>query len=577
MSAVLKKQAEPAADHDLTQDAAEPPAAVLQVTKSVNSQFWIDRLAASEAATATTIAQRNNLPELLGRVLAARNVSIDDVDRFLNPTVKALMPDPSALQDMDKACRRIANAISAGAPIAVFGDYDVDGACSSALVAKFMRHHDVSCAIHIPDRMLEGYGPNPDALNKLIDDGASLIITVDCGTTGGKALKAAVDRGIDVVVIDHHQADESLPDVHAIVNPNRQDDISGQGHLCAAGVVFLVLAGVVRELKKREFYSQQTPASKETVSSSVAAPDLLQLLDLVALATVADVVPLQGLNRAYVTKGLMVMQHRQNVGLTALADAAGLSGPPTPYHLGYILGPRINAGGRIGNAGLGAMLLSDEDEIQAARISEQLEKLNRSRKTIETEVLAAAISKAEQALEANPKLRLLLVAEDGWHKGVVGLVASRLVERFRLPACVIAWEGTASGNKVLGTGSLRSVAGIDIGSAVRRAVEAGLLLKGGGHAMAAGLTVARGDLGELEAFLAGEISAAEAGERAAPKFELDGALTPSGATHKLVSLLDRAGPFGQGNPQPSFAFPSVSVRFAKVVGGAHVRVRAAVE
>ncbi len=561
MAAALKKQrVESNAGHGEAAASAESTTSLLQVSRSARGQSWQDRLLASSASLATAIAQQHGLPELLGRVLAARDVGVEDVELFLNPTIKALMPDPSTFQDMDKATTRIADAIEAGTATAIFGDYDVDGACSAALWAKFLRHHGCAVLIHIPDRMLEGYGPNPDALNKLIDDGAGLIVTVDCGTTSGAALAAATARDVDVVIIDHHQADETLPDVHAIVNPNRQDDLSGQGHLCAAGVVFLVLVGLVRELKRRDYYNDKT-----------AAPDLLQLLDLVALATVADVVPLKGLNRAFVTKGLMVMGSRNNVGLCALADAAGLSDAPSSYHLGYILGPRINAGGRIGNAGLGAKLLSDDDETEATKIAAQLDKLNRNRKDIETDVLEAAVAKAELVLAADPDLAMLVVAGSDWHKGVVGLVASRLVERFHRPTCVIAWEQAGDKEHVQGTGSLRSVAGVDIGASVRQAVDQGLLIKGGGHAMAAGLTVTRGSVDALTEFLCSEVAAAEAGERQAPSLALDGALTPSAANHALVGLLEKAGPYGQGNPQPSFAFPSVSVRFAKVVGGAHVR------
>ena len=561
MAAALKKQhAESDAERERAASSTESIPSLLQVSRSARGQAWQDRLNASSAGSATAIAQRHGVPELLGRVLAARDVAVDEVELFLNPTIKALMPNPSSLQDMDKATVRIADAIEAGTKIAIFGDYDVDGACSAALWAKFLRHHGCAVALHIPDRILEGYGPNPDALNKLIDEGAGLIITVDCGTTSGQALAAATAREVDVVVIDHHQADETLPDVHAIVNPNRQDDLSGQGHLCAAGVVFLVLAGVAREMKRRNAYD-----------GAISAPDLLHLLDLVALATVADVVPLKGLNRAFVTKGLMVMKGRNNVGLRALADAAGLTDAPSPYHLGYILGPRINAGGRIGNAGLGAKLLSDDDETEAAKIAAQLDKLNRDRKDIETDVLEAAVAKAELEMAQNPDLALLVVDGSEWHKGVVGLVASRLVERFHRPACVIAWEQPDTGASIQGTGSLRSIAGVDIGGAIRRAVDGALLVKGGGHAMAAGLTVTRGNLDAVKTFLNNEVAAAQAGERQAPSLSLDGALTPSAANHTLVGLLEQAGPYGQGNPQPSFAFPSVSVRFAKVVGGAHVR------
>lgn len=546
---------------DQSDGVSDSASTLLSVTSSVRGLRWVDRLPSTSAAAAAAIAQRHGLPDMLGRFLAARQVQLEDVDLFLNPTIKALMPDPSTLQDMDRAAKRLAAAIEKPTKIAIFGDYDVDGACSAALWANYLHHHNVDTLIHIPDRMLEGYGPNIDALDQLVDDGAGLIVTVDCGTTSSDVLGQLKKRSVDCIVIDHHQADEVLPDVHAIINPNRQDDLSGQGHLCAAGVVFLVLAAVTRELRNLNYYE----------NSAIAPPDLLEMLDLVALATVADVVPLTGLNRAYVSKGLQVMQARKNVGLRALSDASGLSGPPTPYHLGFILGPRINAGGRIGNAALGAKLLSETDETKAAKVAAQLDKLNRERKDVESAVLEAAIAAAERELESAPDSPIIVVSGEEWHKGVVGLVASRLVERFGRPACVIAWEPGGNDQSAIGTGSLRSIAGVDIGSAVRRAVEAGLLVKGGGHAMAAGLTVAREKIDELTSFLTEDVRAAQNGERPPPELLLDGALMPSGATAQLVDGLEHAGPFGQGNPQPCFAFPMVGVRFAKIVGGAHVR------
>lgn len=530
--------------------------AFLGVTQSARGLVWRERLASGALPLATAISQRHGLPELLGRVLAARGVGLDDVGVFLDPTIKALMPDPSALRDMETAAARLADAIEARAPVAVFGDYDVDGACSSALMARFLSHHDVPSRIYIPDRLFEGYGPNAGAIEGLVKEGARLIVTVDCGTTSFDALAVARRLATDVIVIDHHQADERLPEVAAVVNPNRQDDVSGQGHLCAAGVTFLVLVATTRELRRRGAYGK-----------GGAEPQLLDLLDLVSLATVADVVPLIGLNRAYVTKGLAVMRQRGNVGLKALSDAAGLAQAPTPYHLGFILGPRINAGGRIGDAALGAKLLSTADEAEAARIAVLLDRLNKERKAIETEMLEQAMADADRLVDERPDLPIVLVGSAAWHKGVVGLVASRLTERFHRPSCVIAWD-EANGE---GTGSLRSVAGVDIGSAVRAAVAAGLLAKGGGHAMAAGLTVKRGKVDELAAFLAGELGNAASAARAAASLDVDGALGPGGATDELMDLIGRAGPFGQGNPQPRFAFPAVRVRFAKVVGDAHVR------
>jgi single-stranded-DNA-specific exonuclease len=504
---------------------------------------------------ATAISQRHGLPELMGSVLAARGIGFDAVPTFLDPTLKALMPDPSTLRDMDKAAARLADAVEAKQNVAIFGDYDVDGACSSALMKRFLEFHDTPARIYIPDRLFEGYGPNTAAIEGLVNEGAKLIVTVDCGTTSHEPLAAARRLGADVLIIDHHQADERLPDVNAIVNPNRQDDISGQGMLCAAGVVFLVLVATTRELRRRRYYN----GSRE--------PDLLSLLDMVALATVADVVPLIGLNRAYVKKGLAVMRARENVGLTALADAAGLTVAPTPYHLGFILGPRINAGGRIGNAALGATLLSTSDPVEAQRITELLHRLNKERKDIETAVLEEAMAMADRQLTDDPARAILLVGSDAWHKGVVGLVASRLVERFRRPACVIAWEATA-----MGTGSLRSVPGIDLGAAIRAAVAAGLLAKGGGHAMAAGLTVSRGSLAALEIFLQDHFGSSAKGTGDIAHLDIDASLAASGATPDLMDLIERVSPFGQGNPEARFALPAHRVKFGKIIADAHVRV-----
>jgi len=538
--------------------AADGPA-YLGVTASVRGFTWRERLKPADRNIATAIAQRHDLPEILGRVLAARGVGLDDVAIVLDPTIRALMPDPSVVRDMDVAAVRLADAVQKRERVAIFGDYDVDGACSSALMQLFFASHGVGARVYIPDRLFEGYGPNPDAIETLVKEGASLIVTVDCGTTSFEPLAHAVKLGADVVVIDHHQADERLPAVSAIVNPNRQDDLSGLGQLCAAGVVFLVLVATQRELRKRGHYT------------GAEAPDLMQLLDLVALATVADVVPLTGLNRAYVTRGLKVMHQRANVGLRVLFDASGLSQAPTTYHLGFVLGPRINAGGRIGDAALGARLLSTSDEIEAARIAVLLDKLNRERKAIETEMLEEATARAEQLVDADGAMPILTIASERYHKGVVGLVASRLVERFRRPACVIAWDEHAKAGARHGTGSLRSIAGVDIGQAVRAAVAQGFLVKGGGHAMAAGLTVAETALPALEAFFRQALADKTRIAAAAHGLELDGALTAGGATEALIKLIERAGPYGQGNPQPRFAFPAHRVKYSKVVGQGHVR------
>ena len=529
--------------------------AFLGVERSLRGFRWAERLSAEQRAIGEAIAQQHDVPEILGRVLAGRGVDVPDVAAYLEPTIRDLMPDPSTVRDMEAAAVRIADAIERRSRVAIFGDYDVDGACSSALMQMFLRGHGLDGRIYIPDRMTEGYGPNPEAIRTLVEEGADLIVTVDCGTTSFAPLDAARELNTDVVVIDHHQADETLPHAVAVVNPNRQDDLSGLGHLCAAGVVFLVLVATQRELRNRSYYADDK-----------RPPDLLSLLDLVALATVCDVVPLLGLNRAFVVKGLEVMKRRRNVGLVALFDAAGLSQAPTTYHLGFVLGPRINAGGRIGDSGLGARLLSTTDEAEAGNIAATLDKLNRDRKSMETRILEEATANAEARVDADPDLPILLVGADDWHKGVVGLVASRLTDRFRRPSCVIAWDKSGQG-----TASLRSIAGVDLGAAVRAATAEGLLIKGGGHAMAAGLTVARDKLDELEAFLTAQLTDATSAARQVANLDIDGALLPRAANMQFMSLLERAGPYGQDNPQPRFVFPAHRVRYAKIVGEAHVK------
>ena len=540
----------------LRRDAGEAvEAPFLGVFRSAKGFQWRERLLPEMRATAVAIAQRNDIPELLGRVLAARGIGADAAPGFLAPTIKTLMPDPSSILDMDAAARRIADAIEGRQRVAVFGDYDVDGACSSALMQLFLGMHGLGCRVYIPDRLFEGYGPNPTAIEGLVKDGAQLIVTVDCGSTSFEPLEVARKLATDVIVIDHHQADEVLPPAVAVVNPNRQDDLSGLGQLCAAGVVFLVLVAVIRELRRRGFYK-----------AGAREPDLLSFLDIVGLATVCDVVPLTGLNRAYVTQGLQVMRGRRNVGLRALFDAAGLKQTPNTYHLGFVLGPRINAGGRIGDSALGAKLLSTSDEQEAARIATLLDRLNRERKAIETQMLEEALAEADAMLGEDPDAAIVMLGSGEWHKGVVGLVASRLTERFRRPSCVIAW-----GEDGMGTGSLRSVAGVDIGGTVRAATAAGILVKGGGHAMAAGLTVERGRLEDLRSFINDRLRAKAQAARDTACLEIDGALTPAAVTHDLIELLEKAGPYGQGNPQPKFAFPAHRVKFAKVVGEAHIR------
>jgi single-stranded-DNA-specific exonuclease len=536
-------------------DRDEMPA-FLGVTRSLKEQIWRERLTPEQARLATVIGQKYELPDLLGRILAARGATLDNVPDLMAPTLRAMLPDPSSLQDMDTGVARFAEAIQRREKIAFFGDYDVDGACSTALMRRFLAAHGLDAVIYIPDRIFEGYGPNVEAIEGLVKDGAQLIVTVDCGSTSHEPLAAAGRLGADVIVIDHHQVGEDLPRAVAVINPNRQDDVSGQGHLCAAGVTFLFLIAAARHLRKAGWYG---PTRKE--------PDLLGLVDLVALATICDVVPLTGVNRAFVAQGLKIMHRRENAGLRALSDAAGLKSAPTPYHLGFILGPRINAGGRIGDAGLGSRLLSCQDESEAARIAAMLTELNRDRQEMEQRCCEEAFAEAEARLEASPDLPVIIVGSESWHKGLVGLVASRLMDRFRRPAIAIAWDE----KKGEGTGSGRSIAGADIGRAVRAALDEGLAKKGGGHAMAAGVTIDKAKLDAFEAFLSSELAGHVSDARDNSALSIDGALTPEAATSDLIDLIERAGPYGAGNPPPRFVFPAHRIGFPKLMGEAHMR------
>jgi single-stranded-DNA-specific exonuclease len=529
----------------------------LGVERSATGRAWRDRLDDRGSARSLAIAQRHGVPEMLARILAGRNVEVDGVEAYLDPTIKRLMPDPDVIVDMKPAASRIADAIVRGEQVAIFGDYDVDGATSTALLASFLRIAGVDPLIHIPDRIFEGYGPNAEAIGSLARRGAKLLVTVDCGTTSMEPLAEAKRLGLDTIVIDHHQADENLPIAVAVVNPNRLDDLSGLGHLAAVGLVFLAVVAINRELRRRGFWSAARPE-----------PDLMALLDLVALGTIADVVALKGLNRAFVAKGLIAMRRRERVGLTALMDVSRLSGPPEPWHLGFMLGPRINAGGRIGRADLGAQLLLCADSTAAAALATQLDDLNRERQTIELAAVAEAEAEALAALGIEEKGAVVVTASPRWHPGVVGLVAARLKERFGRPAFAIAL-----GPGETGTGSGRSIAGVDIGRAVRRAVADGMLMKGGGHAMAAGVTLKTGALGEFRAFLEQHLGADVEAARRDDALLVDGALTARAATAEMVAALAAAGPFGAGNPEPVIALPAHAIAYAEEVGHAHVRAR----
>ncbi len=528
--------------------------AFLGVERSISGNRWVSRLDQAGQNRALAIAQTHGLPELIARVLAGRGVGQDEAMAFLDPTIRGLMPDPHLLTDCEKAARRLLLAISKGETVAIFGDYDVDGAASSALLYRFLTHFGVPASIYIPDRIFEGYGPNPTAINQLIDNGATLIVTVDCGSTSFESLDAARARNIDVVVIDHHQVAHELPPCHALVNPNREDDLSGQGHLCAAGVVFMVLVAALRLLR-------------EAGDSRVRSIDLLAWLDIVALATVCDVVPLKGLNRAYVVKGLIAARHQGNLGLAALFRKAGLNGPVTPYHFGFLIGPRINAGGRIGDAALGARLLTLADGGEADTIAAKLDELNRERQAMEAAMLQEAEAEALAEYGNGDGASVIITARENWHPGIVGLIASRLKDKFRRPAFAIAFDPMGKG-----TGSGRSINGFDMGRMVRAAVDAGLLVKGGGHAMAAGLTVERSNLGKLRAFFTEKAEKQVAGLVANETLKIDGALGASGATVELIDRLETAGPYGSGHPQPVFALPSHRLRDSRLVGQSHIKI-----
>ncbi len=538
---------------------AEPRSCFLGVERSLTGRRWEERLGDSRQGLA--LAQRLDVPEIVGRIMAGRDIGLEDAAAFLAPSLRDALPDPLCLKDMPAAVERLVRAVQAGESIVIFGDYDVDGATSAAVLSRFLRAAGCPPKIYVPDRIAEGYGPNTPALLRLRAEGAALAITVDCGIAAFAPLEAAAEAGLDVIVVDHHAAEPRLPRAHAVVNPNRLDEIGpGEDHnrlraLAAVGVTFLLVVALNRALREAGWYAQ----------AGRSEPDLLRLLDLVALGTVCDVVPLAGLNRALVTQGLKVMAGRGNPGLTALCDVARVDARPDAFHAGFVLGPRVNAGGRVGEAELGALLLSSDDPAEAAQIAQRLDGYNQERRTIEAAVLDEALAQIEAA-DAGAGGLVLAVGE-GWHPGVIGIVASRLKERTNLPAIVIALDPETG----LGKGSGRSVPGVDLGAAVIAARQAGLLTAGGGHAMAAGLSVEAAQLEALRAFLSDRIGRAleAAGYRASLGF--DGAIQPEAANADLVREIERCAPFGAGNPQPRFGIAAARILRADPVGDGHVR------
>ena len=520
------------------------PKLFLNVQASITGRRWIAPDASVERS-AQQIEQITGLPEIIARLLADKGVEASESERYLSPKLRDLMPDPSVLVDMDAAVERLVGAVRGKERIAVFGDYDVDGGASVALFIDWLRQMGIGATSYIPDRIDEGYGPNVTALTEL-GSTHDLVICVDCGTLSHDPIAAARSAGADVIVVDHHLPGPDLPDA-IIVNPNRADDDAGLGHLCAAGVVFMLLVAANRVLR-----------------ADGKVPDLMAMLDLVAVATVADVAPMIGLNRAFVRSGLSLLAKRHRPGLVALADVSGLNAPPTSRDLGFALGPRINAGGRIGAADLGARLLSTDDPNEAAALAEKLDHLNRERRDIEAAVQEAAI----RQIEARGELGALVwAAGEGWHPGVVGIVASRLKEKFNRPAVVIGLDGAE------GKGSGRSVNGVDLGSSIASLTARGLLLKGGGHKMAAGLTVATDHVEPAMHALSELLHRQGAGQHGLEDLRILGALTPQGATPELVEQIDASGPFGPSNAAPRIAFGNVVPSGVRIVGNGHCQAR----
>ena len=517
--------------------------AFLKVEASLTGRRWVG-LTPDQDRMAQAMAQQTNLPQPLCQTLSRLGVPVSNAERYLAPTLKELLPDPSVLRDMDLAAERILKAAQTSEKIAIFADYDVDGATSAALLINWLRDMGLAATLYIPDRIDEGYGPNEPAMEALARD-HDLIICVDCGTLSHDALAAG--SAADIIVLDHHLGGETLPPALAVVNPNRQDETGDLAHLCAAGVVFLTLVALNRLLK----------------SQGKSGPDLMALLDLVALGTVADVAPLIGVNRALVVQGLKVMGQRNRIGLKALADIARMDTAPTSYHLGFLLGPRINAGGRVGTPDLGARLLSTLDNSEAEALSERLDMLNTERREIEEQVRIAALAQAEERGFDAP---LVWAAGQGWHPGVVGIVASRLKEATNRPAVVIGLEDG------IGKGSARSVTGIDLGAQIQRLALEGHLIKGGGHKMAAGLTVAEDKLETAMARLSEMMEKQGAGALGPRDLKLDGLMMASAASVPLVEQLEKAGPFGAGAAAPRFAFPDQQIGFTKEVGQGHLKL-----
>jgi single-stranded-DNA-specific exonuclease len=517
---------------------------------SAKGKYW--KIADSNDAYVQAATQKYGVSNLLAKLLFSKSVLLEEIPGFLDPKLKNLLPDPYTLLDMEKAVNRICSAIESGEKIAIYGDYDVDGASATAILTRYFRALGVEPEIYIPDRMKEGYGINTDALINLQKDGIKLVISVDCGVTAFEPIAEAKKVGLDVVVIDHHLSAETFPVAAAIVNPNRFDDTSGLNNLCASGVSFLLCIALNRKLREKNFFQNKNE------------PELLNLLDLVALGTVCDVMTLTGVNRAFVSQGLKILAARKNAGLSAIADVAGLNKKPDVYSLGFLIGPRVNASGRIGDCSLGAKILASDDEAFAKENAETLNNLNKERQEIEKKIIAEAIEQAEkQNYKSNP---LIMVYSEKWHQGVIGIVAGRLKEMFNKPAAVIAISNN------LGKASARSVSGIDFGSAIANAKAQGLLVAGGGHKMAAGFTVEQDKIHELYDFLCQQFEKSYENYANDNSIEAQLSLKVSSLSVELMNEVEKLGPFGNGNYEPTIILEDVKIVKMKVVGERHMQV-----
>lgn len=524
------------------------------VSQSLSGRFWT--LQPVDDASVRDMSRKAGVSDIIARLLVSRGVTPDGADSFLRPTLRELFPDPSTFEDMEKAANLIVDALVDGRKVTVFADYDVDGGTSSALLARYFRAWGRDLGLYVPDRLTEGYGPSPEAFRYLKANGSDLVITVDCGAAAVAALEEAVSIGLPVVVVDHHLMGAKLPEAAALVNPNRPDDTSGYGHLAAAGVVFVLLAALNKVARERG------------IEPDGGLPDILPWLDLCALGTLCDMSPLRDANRAFVRQGLKIMAMSGNTGLRALADVAGIGAIKSVYHATFVLGPRLNAGGRVGDPWLAAKLLATDDRQEAIELAERLHGLNDERKAIESAILEAATTQAERQIEANPDGGVIVAGGEGWHPGVIGIVAGRIKDRFHLPTIVIGW-GAELGP--VAKGSARSVKGVNIGDAISQAAREGVILSGGGHAMAGGLSM---EVDGLDAFRQWILDHMDqfAEERAeARRLEIDGVVAPGAVSPEFCDTLDALGPFGQGAPQPVFSMKNVKPMSARRIGQNHVR------